>query len=129
MYWKAYYDDGSSHQWEEELTLPDGTTKLASTDDLDRSKVNQLIVCDSDTDAVLYSLNIDASIRPTHKFVHRRNVGITYDGGQTERYHFAGFNVRNADGSTHLELTRIYPDGTTEPAHDEEFTLHPPELF
>ena len=128
MYWKALYDDGSSEQWEQELTLPDGTVKLASVDDLDRSLVSQLLICDSLTNEVLYSLSIPQDIRDTHKFVHRRNVGITYDGGHVEQYHFAGFNIKD-DAGTHLDLTRIYPDGTLEPAHDEEFTLHPPELF
>lgn len=129
MYWKALYDDGSSEQWEQELTLANGTVKLASVDDLDRDKVSQLLICDSSSDAVLYSLAIPQEIRPTHKFIHRRNVGITYEGGQLERYHFAGFNIKDADGATHLELTRVYSDGHHEAAHDEDFTLHPPELF
>ena len=128
MYWKALLDNGSSEQWEQELTLPDGTVKLASVDDLDRSQVNQLLVCDSDTDDVLYSLAIPQELRPTHKFIHRRNVGTSYDGGQIERYHFAGFNIKDENG-THVELTRIYPDGILEPAHDEDFTLHAPERF
>ena len=124
MYWKVLYDDGSSHQTGMQI-VKNGVSKEVSIDDLDRTKVNQIIVC-NDKDQVIYSVILPASFRLDNRFIHRRNVGVNSGTGDTtERYHLVGLNNR----TTGVTLFRVYPNGTIVPAQNAEVTLHPPELF
>lgn len=126
---RAVMDDGSIIEWEDPLTLEDGTEKLASIDDIDRSKLSNLLTLDY-TGKVLHSLGFSPEDRKTKLAIWRcvREIKPTDDTPVTAGA-LSGYNELHSDGTTSITLDFISSDGTITKNTSQECSLHPRELF
>lgn len=126
---RAVMDDGTTIEWEDPLPLPDGTSKPASIDDIDRSKLSNLLTVDHQG-KVLHSIGFPSDERGTRLAVWRcvRMVVPGGDGPVTAGA-VAGYNRLFPDGHSELVLELIAQDGTVENGSGYQVTLHPREIF
>lgn len=126
---RAVLDDGQEITWEQPLTLPDGTVKAASIDDIDRSVLSNLLTVDH-TGKVLHALGFPKDKRSRYLAVWRLTrkmdvaTGIPVTVGA-----LAGYNELLKDGTTKLTLFFIDLDGTVSSGEGFECQLHPREVF
>lgn len=125
MKWKTILFDGSEIEYEQEIEV-NGRKKPASIDDIDKSKISQLITFD-DNGKVIHNLFFKEG--DGKKAVWRRTSGITASGDHKQLYCLSGYTMIGKDGKEILLLDRVLPDGKIESAEGESIELHDNETI
>lgn len=129
--WRVVTDAGKYIEWEDEITLPDGTVKRASIDDIDRSDIAQLLTVDRNG-LVLHALTFPKAERNSKKravwrLTRKINVpeGIPVTVGA-----LTGYNELLSGSLSSLTLSFVDAEtGEVKGAEGFEIELHPREVF
>lgn len=130
--YRINFDDGTSVEGWEMVTLPDGRTKEASIDDFDLATVSSISTFETDTGQVYHSISVPKTERATKRMLWRRNVMIRMTPGENPVYVFralAGYHQLLPDGTEQTRVDLIDWDGSVTPGSSEEITLRPHEVF
>lgn len=129
---RAILDDGSSVEWYQPFTLPDGTVKPASIDDLDRAVLSNLLTV-NERQEIVHAIGFGSHERSTKKAVWRmiRKINSGDEAGKPVTVGvLSGYNELLPDGSTCLVLSFIdAEDGSVSNGSSYECALHPREVF
>lgn len=124
---RAVLDDGTTIEWGTPIVV-DGVEKEASIDDIDRSKLSNLLTVNADG-VVIHSLGFPPEERKTKLAVWRHNVIIPAGEEARTAGAYAGYNQLFPDGHTELKLDFIDPKGVVYSAAGADLSLHPKEVF
>ena len=124
-------DDGTIIEWGDGFTMPDGTVKEASIDDIDRANLSNLLTINQNGE-VLYALGIPSSERNRKRAIWRltRQWAPAQESPISDLGSLIGYNELFKDGTT--KTTLFFVDSETGEVSDGstyECDLHPREVF
>lgn len=122
MYWRAFFDDGTSYKYMDMITVTDahGTRqKPASTDDIDRDRLSQLVTYDAQN-RVVHTVGIPKPERQGKKVVWRFSKKFP----TAEVLCCLVGTVERMDANRlYFEMVQVFPDGTVTPAAVDEYDM------
>lgn len=121
-------DDGTEIKWGDKIMLPDGTIKEASIDDIDRTKLSNLLTV-TWIGEVVHSLGFGKDVRDKKLAIWRSYWEKTDRTPIARRGALAGWHEKHRDGSTSLKLDFISNDGEVTSGVGYSIQLHPREVF
>jgi len=128
MKWRITHDDGTQLEWEDPITLSDGTTGKASLVNIDPTTVGQLLTL-NDTGQVVHSLVFPLESRSTRKPFWRQTVYMQLDN-RIGSSAISGYNEFDpTTGEEHLFVTVIDAEGNLTPNATVDVQLHENEVF
>lgn len=124
---RAVLDDGTTIEWEDPIVV-DGVEKPASIDDIDRTKLSNLLTVNADG-VVIHSLGFPPTERTTKLAVWRHNVIIPQGQEARTAGAYTGYNQLFPNGHTELKLDFVDPKGVMYSGAGSDIALHPLEVF